>query len=589
MPKIPTFEPRVSPTADGSGIELPMDVNQPVAKAYEKRGEETENTGYRMAIIQARQQALEEKAKDTVDALKLEHEFKRKVDAHAESLKQITNVDEVNKLTDEFVQRQMEEYEGLQVKPHIKRSLLPSVLNGKLSVEKLARDKRIDIITNDGRTLWEQTKVEMERMIRSATTQEEVNELQKKLELKGAELVDANIYHGADMVKDLQNFKQKVQFNRAADQIDLDPEKYLNTANKTEAYGLTDLDGTHLRELDRYALNKRDYNVTIGERKVKMMQDKNAEYMYDQFRKLDKGEITMGQFENDMSRMRIPDENGNIPLRREHAEHFEVKLDQMIRGGDKIAPNPKLYNMLNERLVDSKNPLTFKELDQYAKQMPASAFNHFSDKIASLEIAEGKRGASTEKVRAAKLRADVEKEEKGYLKDLFSGKSMDADEMWKLNRDIEYTIEKGLEKGLDRDQIHEQIKKIAEPKAHSWLVRTWRSLTSVPENEPLPEDVIQTPTVGKDIATVAKVPVLKQGEAAEVFSTEEVKTWTPERMSKRLQLQFKMKKEDADIMARTLKDQMGGEAPPDELPKGWTRKGNEVYNEKGKKMIWRNK
>ena len=584
MPKIPTFEPRVSPTADGPGIELPMDANQPVAQAYTKRGKETENTGYRMAIIQARQQALEEKAKDTVDALKLEHEFKRKVDEHAESMKRVTNVDEVNRATEEFIQKHMEEYEGLQVKPHIKRSLLPSVLNGKLSVEKLARDKRIDIITNDGRTLWEQTKVEMEKMIRSASTQEEVEELQKRLELKGAELVDSNIYHGADMVKDLIAFKQKAQFNRAADQIDINAEEYLKTPNKVERYGLKDLDGTQLRELDRYAINKRDYMVHREEQDVKRMQDRNAETAYDKFKLLDTGKIDMKEWDNFMSSMRIPDAKGNFPMRRELMEHFEIRVDQMIRGGDKIPPNPILYNKLNERLVDGKNPLTFSELNQYSNQLPTSAFNHFSDKLAAIEIAEGKRGASSEKVKRAKLQIDIEKDEKVYIKSLFEGKSVDPDEMWKMNKDVEYTIGKMLDAGeTDREKIHSEIKKIVEPKAHTWLYKMWKSIMT-PDNENYGlNDVVPS---GKDMATTAPQKVMKAGEAAEIFSDEEVKTWDVGRMSKRLQTALKMKKEDADVVAVRIKEEMSGGPPPNELPKGWTRKGNEVYNEKGKKMKW---
>lgn len=594
MPKIPRFEPHANMVEHGAGIELPMDANQLVTSAYEKRGKEVENIGYRMATIQARQRELEQKALDTVDALKLEHEFKNDADAHAESMRGITDVNKVSEMTEKFVQSQQEKYDGLQVKPSIKTSILPSVLNSRLTVEKLARDKRANIIVNDGQRLWEETKIEMERRMRSAITQQEVMDLQKQLEMKGAELVEANIFHGADIVKDLYTFKQKIQFNRAADQIDINPEEYLKTPNKIEKYGLSDLDGTHLRELDRYALNKRDYMVTREEQNVRKMQDKNAELAYDKFKKLDKGEIDIKDWETFASSMRIPDANGNYPLRRELAEHFDLRLESLIRNGGKIPPNPKLYNYLNERLVDSKNPLTFSELNQYANQLPTSSFTHFSDKLASIEISEGKRGASTEKVKRAKLQIDIEKDEKVYVKSMFEGKTVDPDEMWKLNKDLEYTINKMLDAGeTDREKIHNEIKKIVEPKAHTWLIKLWRSVIGGDEPQKLEGDVYSfdqgaTPAA-KDLGTNAKIPVLKPGEFTEVFSDEEVKTWTVERMSKRLQNQFKMKKEDADIVASQIKDQMGSGSPPDELPKGWIRKGNEVYDDKGTRKVWRNK
>lgn len=595
MPKIPRFEPHANMADHGAGMELPMDANQLVGKAMEKRGEEIESIGYRMATIQARQRELEQKALDTVDALKLEHEFKNEADAHAESMRDVRDVNKISEMTEKFIQRQQEKYDGLQVKPSIKTSILPSVLGSRLLVEKTARDKRASIIVNDGQMLWEQTKIEMEKRMRAATTQQEVMDLQKQLEIKGAELVESNIFHGADVVKDLQSLKQKVQFNRAADQIDLNPEEYLKTPNKIERYGLTDLDGTHLRELDRYALNKRDYMITREEQNVRRMQDKNAEIAYDKFKKLYKGEIDIKEWERFASSMRIPDANGNYPLRRELAEHFDTRLDNMIRNGGKITPNPKLYNYLNERLTDGKNPLTFKELDQYANQLPTPWFTHFSDKLTTVEIAEGKRGASSEKVKRAKLQTDIEKDEKTYVKSMFDGKSVDPDEMWKMNKDLEYTINKMLDEGVtDREKIHDEIRKIVEPKAHTWLIKIWKKVVGGDEPQKLEGDVYSFEQggvpAGKDLGTKAKVPVLKNpDEFTEVFSDEEVKTWPVERMSKRLQNQFKMKKEDADIVASQIKDQMGGGSPPNELPKGWIRKGNEVFNEKGELMIWRKK
>lgn len=410
------------------------------------------------------------------------------------------------------------------------REVLEPYLDHKLLIHKRVINSYANKLeTQEWRGSWEVEKNQYIKRIARATNNESRDFAVKEFGELADAYAEGGIITPAEAERDKEFIISSGQYQAAKKIVDIDPQAWLKSKNRFEDFGIDPdrIGEDKLSELDNYAIREMKVKEHEREQAIKDMQEKNADLVSDAFQQFKRGKLNVKEVIRLLDDMRRPNIAGDRPITRQVLEHYDHLIDSELKGDENMPTNPKLNIYLNSRIADEENPLTQKELTQYIGKMRPTDINRFSDKLLSIDIAEGRRGASTEKQKTEKLRVAITKNETTFIKDSLKDKDVSADELYRVHDEVENLINSEVDtkgyQGVDQADIHEKVKKIIEPITVNWFKKVWRS----------------------------------------IFNDDK-----------------------ADM---SFEEQIGlSPAPPKEpaLPPGYKRIGNEVFDEKGNKMRW---
>ncbi len=239
MPIVPRYDRQVGlPSSTGAvGID-PSKVADPYRRAA-RVGASIVESGADLYSSFNKYQEHEEKARQTVEAMRLENSLKTDIDSFVGTLKDRTDYDKFDSDSEEFLRNTWDRYSKETTDPVVRMALEKSFLQSSFQAKQIVRTRKAQAITEVGKA---QHAIIKDTALKewAAADPEERPFIAKQYEMKVRELAGNNVFSLGDAEKYIQEFGKEADEYHFRGFMDADPLKAREAAKDPNQYQNTD-------------------------------------------------------------------------------------------------------------------------------------------------------------------------------------------------------------------------------------------------------------------------------------------------------------------------------------------------------------
>lgn len=235
MPKIPQYQPQAGMPDKTGAVAFPerpfVDPNAGEAKMWGQLADTSADIGKRLQVYEQ----YEQRAKDTVEALKLENGLRSEVDTYLATFKDRNDYDKFETDTKDFLSKTREKYMSASTTPAVKMAIEKAYLNTAFQAQVHIRQRKAQAIVETGEAehvilrdnalkLWLNSDPSYRPIIA------------KSYEMKVRELADRQVFSLGRAESFIRTFNSTAQEADFESKLYDDPQAALNDANNPEMY-----------------------------------------------------------------------------------------------------------------------------------------------------------------------------------------------------------------------------------------------------------------------------------------------------------------------------------------------------------------
>jgi hypothetical protein len=357
MPRIPQFQPQVGmPTGTGQAPvnERPfVDPNAGEARMWGQVADTSTDLGRRIADYNLKEQ----RAQESVEALRLENQFRTDVDSYLSGFKQRNDYDNFEGEAKEFLTQTWNKYSGQASSPAVRATLEKMYLNTSFQTQVFVRARKAAAIVEIGEAEHDSLRDNAIKMWVGADPAYRPI-IAKGYEMKVRELADRQVFSAGKAEQFVRTFNSTAQELDFENKLYNDPRAALNDANNSEMY--QDVDAV---KRSKFAHRAKQAVEAYG-RDVDMQRKEQERIAKEKTKEAQKatGDLFVNRFaENALTRQEILRSNLD-PTGENSKEHWLSKLDKKEEKPEGYVTDKVKETQLYSRIVRDPESVTDDEI-----------------------------------------------------------------------------------------------------------------------------------------------------------------------------------------------------------------------------------